>query len=151
MGRPAQKNTAKTIHTREKSLKALELRKAGASFDQIGKTLGMTRQSAHALVKREHDLLKAVCQETASELRQMELARLDEIQLKLWDKRGDPRAADTLLRLFERRSKLMGLDAPVKIENENSSVISSEITIQADKLTNDAMEQLMQAMGKNSG
>jgi hypothetical protein len=111
----------------------------------------MTRQNAHVLVKREHELLKVACQETAAELRQMELARLDEIQLKLWDKRGDPRAADTLLRLFERRSKLMGLDAPVKIENENSSVISSEITIQADKLTNDAMEQLMQAMGRNSG
>jgi hypothetical protein len=151
MSKPAQKNTAKMIATREKGLKAIELRKAGASFEQIGKTLGMTRQNAHALVKREHELLKAVCQESVAELRQMELARLDEIQLKLWDKRGDPRAADTLLRLFERRSKLMGLDAPVKIDSDNSSVISSEITIQADKLTNDAMEQLMQAMGKKSG
>ena len=150
MGRPKQKNTAKMIQHKEKGLKALELRKAGASFDQIGKTLGMTRQNAHVLVQKEHELLKAACQETAEELRQMELSRMDEIQLKLWDKRGDPRVADTLLRLFERRSKLMGLDAPTKVENKNNSVVTSDVTIQTDKLTNDAMEQILNAMESTS-
>ena len=40
-----------------------------------------------------------------------ELVRLDAILLVHWQNRSDPRSAGTILRVMERRGKLLGLDA----------------------------------------
>ena len=61
--------------------------------------------------------------EGAEHLRTLEALRLDEIQAKIWDKAiaGDYRAVDRVLRIMERRAKLLGLDAPVKVAPTNPS------------------------------
>lgn len=111
-----QKNTGNRIRNREKIDQALELRKAGASFKAIGEALGgITKQAAFKLVEAGLQELNAQCAAGAEELRRLELERLDGMELALWKQRSNPRVADTLLRIAERRAKLLGLDAPGKL------------------------------------
>jgi hypothetical protein len=95
---------------------ALELRASGASFLQIGKALSVSKPRAFRIVRKALDELVQHCQETAERVRQLELYRLDRIRLSLDPKKGDPRVADTLIRISERVAKLHGLDAPQRIE-----------------------------------
>jgi hypothetical protein len=97
---------------------ALELRAAGASFQQVGNSLDppVSRQRAFKIVRRALDELIKECQETAERVRQLELHRLDRLRFALSPRMSDPRVADTLLRISERVAKLHGLDAPQRIE-----------------------------------
>lgn len=115
MSRAPQKAGKKRIRNREQVAQAMELRKAGASYQAIADTLGFKSKSrAHDLVMEGLGELEAVCASTAEQLRQMSLERLDAIQLALWKQRGNPRVADTLIRVEQRRAALQGLDAPAK-------------------------------------
>ena len=69
--------------------------------------------------------LEAVSKESAEELRRVELERLDAVHLSLWEQRGDPRVADTLLRVSKRRSELTGIDAPEKVEDSGKVTLES--------------------------
>lgn len=97
------------LTSKERQAKALELRTGGASYDQIAQVLGLSsKQSAHALVKRAID---AIPHEAVAELRAVELARLDEIEMRLRQRlrSGDASVAGTLLRLADQRAKLTGI------------------------------------------
>lgn len=54
----------------------------------------------------------------AEEYRKMDLDRLDELLLALWPaaKQGDTKSIDAALRILDRRSKYLGLDAPTKVD-----------------------------------
>jgi len=54
------------------------------------------------------------------EFRMIETATLNSVQAGLWAKvqRGDARAAEVVVKVSERRSKLLGLDAPVQTETK---------------------------------
>ena len=56
--------------------------------------------------------------EPPEELRHMELARLDMLQVAIWDKcmAGDIPAGNLYIRISKRRSELQGLDAPRRID-----------------------------------
>jgi hypothetical protein len=53
----------------------------------------------------------------ASELKAEELSRLDGMLRGLWPdaRKGSHGAVDRVLKIMERRAKLLGLDAPVKV------------------------------------
>jgi len=110
------KTSARRLKNGERQQQALNLRIAGASFDQIARQVGYAsrgaaRNAVLAILKRRE-------QEPADELRKMEGERLDRLQLGLWNQaaNGDREAIDRLLRLMKRRADLFGLDAPAKIE-----------------------------------
>lgn len=98
----------------ERRRRAVALRIAGASFEQIGEQLGITRQSAHALVVNALDEIAKQTAESAEQLRQMELQRLDALQAALWADamRGDEQKIDRVLKIMAQRAKLLGLNAP---------------------------------------
>lgn len=56
-------------------------------------------------------------EELATQAIFLDLRRLDRMQLSLWTKAldGDIQAQTTILRIMERRSRLLGMDAPTKI------------------------------------
>lgn len=114
---PRQNKTGKKrIRNREQLAKALQLRKAGATLEQIGKELGgLTRSRAHQIINDGLEELNETCHSEAGVLRRLEAERLDSMLLSLWPNRASPRVADTILRLSERRAKLYGLDAPTKV------------------------------------
>ncbi len=119
---PARSNNE--LQALDKQLLALQLRKAGASFEQVAKACGYA--NAGGAFKAVKTALKKTLQEPADDLRKLELARLDEAQAAIWAKvkNGDLKAIDRLLRISERRSKLLGLDAPVKLEGEVTHTVN---------------------------
>lgn len=96
---------------------ALELRRAGHGYQSIADHLGCSLAAAHGYVKDAMAEAKAQIDADATELKSEELSRLDGMLIGLWDaaKMGDYAAIDRVLKIMERRSKLLGLDAPVKV------------------------------------
>jgi hypothetical protein len=102
---------ASKVTSLERKLQALELRKAGASYRTIAERLGYA--SASGAHKAVASALKATLREPAGEVRTLELERLDAALLAIWRRvqNGDDRAIDRLLRIMERRARMLGLDA----------------------------------------
>jgi hypothetical protein len=102
-----------------KDAQALELRKAGASYDQIARQLGYTAKgAAHKAVTRALKATMASMTLNADEYRQLAADRLDAMLLGVWQAatRGDPQAISAVLRIEERRANMLGLDAPKRTE-----------------------------------
>lgn len=68
----------------ERRARAVELRKTGKTFEQIGAELGVTKQAAHGLVKAELADLMAKRTEGAEEIIALEIQRLDAMLEAIW-------------------------------------------------------------------
>mgnify|MGYP000884396735 CR=1 FL=1 len=122
------------LSKRDRRLQALELRKSGATFEQIGTALGVAKGSAYKMVAkalREREIPHV------DELRKLEAERLDSLQFNLWTRarNGELGAIDRVVKILERRAKLLGLDVdrlevggpgggaiPVKLEDARDSL-----------------------------
>jgi len=115
----AAKRTAQKAGILERQLEALELRKRGFAFREIGRRLNISHVQASRDVNAELGRLAELCKDSAEELRQLELERLDMLMLGLepMARVGKPDAVNAYLKVMERRSKLLGLDAPAKQEH----------------------------------
>lgn len=134
----ARPNSAPRVDAAHRDAQALELRAAGATYRQIAQRLGVSVSTAHECVTRGPDRTR---REPAEQLRELELERLDRLQVEatevlaaqhvviqagkvVVDKQGQPyrdhgptlAAIRTLLQVQESRRKLLGLDAPVKVD-----------------------------------
>jgi hypothetical protein len=118
------RSSPRIIADKEKAQQAIELRKAGANYEQIAAQLGYaTRGSAQRAVKR---LLQANAAEAVEDLRTLEDGRLDDMLSAIYKaaKDGDLPTIDRVLRIAERRAKLWGLDAPAQVQNTNVEEIT---------------------------
>ena len=115
-GRGVSMTGVSAITAAEKQRRALELRKAGATFEQIADSLGYAFPAAAA--KAVKTALKRTIQEPADEVRELELARLDAMLFAIWPrvKQGNLQAIDRALKIMARRAEYLGLDAPAKID-----------------------------------
>ena len=104
------RSLTRQVRAHERHLQALELRKAGVTYEVIAGQLGYANASGAR--KAVVSALKATLREPAAELRELELARLDAMLLPLWRRvqAGDEKAVDRALRIMERRARLLGLD-----------------------------------------
>lgn len=119
MGNTAKKD-ARAAAIAERQRKALELRKGGATYEQIAKSLGLADKS-NARQDVQAAIL-AIIEEPAKEVLRLELDRCDAMLLGLWQKAksGDGAAVDRVLRIMDRRACYLGLDAPKKQEHSGS-------------------------------
>ncbi len=110
------RSLTRQVRAHERHLQALELRKAGVTYEQIAGQLGYSNASGAR--KAVASALKATLREPAEELRELEVVRLDAMLLPLWRRvqAGDEKAVDRVLRIMERRARLLGLDAPARTE-----------------------------------
>ena len=133
----SQENSQRKVKKHQQMIMALDLRASGASFQQIGRSLSVSKPRAFRIVRAALDELVHHCQETAERVRQLELYRLDKLRLALDPRKGDPRVADTLIRISERVAKLHGLDAPQKFEasGPNGGPIETQRKPNYDNLT----------------
>lgn len=102
----------------DKEIRVLELRRVGLTWSRIAEEVGYADHTgAYAAYKRA---IKRTMQQPADELREQEVDRIDRLQVAVWPSamKGDTRAILTIIRLMERRSRLLGLDKPIKIEQE---------------------------------
>ena len=117
-------NDAARLATQEKREKALDLRRAGASLRDIARALGVAHSTAKEYLDEAMADLQAAQNEKAEATRAVELDRLERLHMSLWPtatgKDTEPetrnKAIDRLVRISERRSKLLGLDAPQRQE-----------------------------------
>jgi len=120
----------------DKEKRVLELKRSGATWDAIAEVVGYS--NASGAFKAYQRAMVRTLQQPAEELRDAEIDRLDRLQRAFWfeaigDRDTPPnlRAADFILRVIDRRSKLLGLDAPTKVQAEvvtyDASSIESDI------------------------
>jgi hypothetical protein len=127
----------RTPETAQRDADAARLRGRGWSYRRIAAELGIDVHTAHDAVQRA---LKAIVEEPAQEVRQLELERLDAMydavmkvletkhftvsqgrlikidEEPLEDDAPVLAAVDRLLKIQARRAALLGLDAPTKVE-----------------------------------
>lgn len=141
---PAPQPNAKTSRTRdgngrydrsprsaERDARAMQLKTRSLNYRQIAAELGVSVSSAHAMVARG---LRETLQEPAEDLRRLEVEKLDALERSALEILGDQyfivsagretslpdtepklKALLLLLKVAERRSKLLGLDQPQKL------------------------------------
>ena len=110
------------VKANDRHIQALELRKAGVSYQRIAEALGFN--SPQAAWKAVNSALKKTVQEPADEVRKLEVERLDAAAQAIYPsvKQGQYGAIDRWLKIMERRAKLLGLDMPTKLDLNNSGV-----------------------------
>lgn len=138
----------KTIEQAQHDAEAARLRAQGWGYAQIGEKLGVSMQGAHQAVQRA---LTAAVREPADDVRALELSRLDLLWQAAWtvltkhhvtvqqgkvvylgdepleDDAPVLNAIDRLLKVQDRRAKLLGLDAPTRHEVITLDAIDQEI------------------------
>lgn len=124
MGNSAKRDS-RQAELAERRRKALELRKSGATYDQIANALHYTdRSNAAKDVKRA---ILEIIEEPAKDVLSLELARLDALLLGVWQKAktGDVAALDRAIKIMDRRSAYLGLDAPQVVEQKTTHDVSA--------------------------
>lgn len=122
--------------------KALDLRVAGKTFPQIAKELGCSLGTAYGRVQQALAYSREAMASKGAEYRELEANRLNKLLESMWpvaigemqvlpkmDDEGNTRktieeatlegqqkAVDRVLKIMERRAKMLGLDAPAKTE-----------------------------------
>ena len=124
--------------TAERDAAIWALRVRGASYTEIAAELGISTQTAHASIRRGL-AARAVLPETVESVRRLELERLDTWLSRLAPRldQGDDGAIRTALAVQERRSRLLGLDAPTQ----------AQITATVQALTDAELDAALAAHG----
>jgi len=110
--------TPTALRQNERRALAVQLRLAGKTYEEIAARLGVGRSAAYRIISRE--LVRRAKEDgiQLEQLRALELGRLDEMQAALWPKvqAGIVDAILGVLRILERRARLLGLDSPARHE-----------------------------------
>jgi len=114
------KTSARLMLAAERKAKALDLRIQNKTHREIAEELGVTPQAVSKMLKSALADLCAVSAERAEHVRQMELERLDKMAagLRAQAELGNPKAVYASIAVMNRRSQLLGLDAPSKEQHE---------------------------------
>lgn len=137
--------------TAERRAKAVRARLEGKTWQQVADELGYSSMAhAHKDVTRALDAARKDLALVAEQHRELELQRLDSLEASaravldaahivvqhgkvVYDDDGplvdhDPalRAVDRLLKIAERRAKLLGLDQPVRLEHSGQVLYAVE-------------------------
>lgn len=102
---------------------------AGLSVDEICRVTGLSSATV-AREKRKIVEAKTAERETAvTELREIELARLDRLQRGHFAAAcdGNVHSAKVVLQCIAQRSKMLGLDAPVKVDVQERTQLDAQI------------------------
>ena len=116
------RTTLKRIESAKRVEQIMNLRRQGWSLERIGEKCkskrnprGIGKSRVHAIITEYLDKTE---RESTEQVRKLELDRLDELQSAWWQKAidGDPIALDKVRALLGDRARLLGLNAPLKIE-----------------------------------
>lgn len=102
----------------DRELAVVELRREGKTWQQIAEAVNYA--TAMGAWKAYQRACQRTLQEPTDEARRIELDRLDALQRTYWEPavEGNLRAADFVLRVIDRRARILGIDAPQKIQAE---------------------------------
>lgn len=130
---PRTHTVANKVETAEQSRRCYELKLAGWSHDKIAAELKVS----HGTVQKRIDAHIALrVQPLADELRAVMVDRLDLCIERLHDQIQDDEAAhrlarniEVLVKVEERRAKLLGVDAPERVEATVHEVSATDVAL----------------------
>lgn len=98
--------------------RAMSLRLENMSYREIAKEMGVAKGTAHRYVRAAVKLLQEKYSEKAEMIVVLEMNKLDKLEKALQKeaRKGDIKASTTILKIMERRARLIGLDAPARTE-----------------------------------
>jgi hypothetical protein len=102
--------------TLDRETECVRLRRGGLTLDEIAKRVGYANPgSVHKALQRAN---ARIIRDDIEQIRALEEDRLDTLQEANWGKamQGDFQAGTLVLRIMDRRAKLLGLDMPFKQE-----------------------------------
>jgi len=110
----------------ERRVRAFDMRKRGATYREIAQELQADVHTIHGDIQAELASLRETAVAEATQLRALELERLDGMTSGLWPhvRAGSPPAVTAAVKVSERRARLLGLDAPVASRTEVSGSLS---------------------------
>lgn len=161
--------SSKRLSKAERVAEALELRKSGLSFRQIETEMEARHPGLHygkssieRDLKAELSRIQQESLETAAQVLALELLRLDDLQQAYWlyaiggemvtarDETGRPtktkivrpsvEKAELVLKIMERRAKLMGLD---KVELRMGDPAGKPLTSGLEQLAEEKLDQVI--------
>lgn len=132
----ASRTSSRRAVSAQRRQKALEFRRAGLSYERIGEQLQISKTQAYRLVTQALTEIARQTQDEAALVRVLELERLDRLLLGLWTKAtaGHVASVEKVLKIMERRARLMGLDMPTKIAPTDPEGRASYRELPADEL-----------------
>lgn len=142
--KPVRRPPGEDVTLAEKRLAALEYRREGFSYRDIALMMNTSLSTAFQWVQGELNALRQLTHEQAEDVRDMELQRLDMMLRSMSGGilAGDPMVISTALRIGERRSKLLGLDAAQKIDAKGAFMSLTPEGVAA--MTDDDLQKTIQ-------
>lgn len=136
--------TVRVLTVAEKRQTAWDLRIAGYSVPDIAVALELSGSRVYDFIKEYGADIAKYTEASKDEWRTLELARLDKLLLGYWRQRdASPKYADIVLRVLERKHKLLGLDTTHKhITTDTPQVGISLANLDLSRLTNQELEWL---------
>ncbi len=133
---------------------AVRMRLDGHSYPSIAATLAYGhRGNAQRAVQRRLKAMREDCAEDATELRQIECARLDVALAGIMGKvrRGDVQAVAAMLRIQERRSAYEGLDQPRGLKVEVTRELEGFLNKMREEFDDDVFERVLAVIAGEHG
>lgn len=128
---------------------AVALRREGHTYEKIGQKVGISKQTAHAMVVAALEERRRELNESVDDVRDMEIVRLDKMTAFLFKRLDDPKNQDpertvtALLKIMERRANLLGLDAPKDFRfTPGGAAIPAGGDIDVSKLSTEELREL---------
>lgn len=120
--------SAAVLRERENEIakKALEMRREGKTTSQIAKELNLTVEDTSNKVSNALKQAAALIDEGAKqEIMALEMDRYDLMQQNLWALAisGDLRAVETILKISDRRLRILGLDGSQTNSVTNNTIV----------------------------
>lgn len=122
-------NSRKALGRLQRREKVYHLRKLGYSQPEIARELGIDQPTVSRDLALCYDAYRKQQEEEKPEIARIELSRLDALQKVFMAKalEGDQQSGALTLRISERRAKLLGIDAPQKLQ------VDADLTTEALK------------------
>ena len=134
------------MEVKERRRNIMELRMTGASQRHIAETLGLAKSTVSAHLNAALAELVEQVHDAAESVRALELERLDRLLVAMWGSAtaGSFHATDRVLKIMERRSMLLGLDAPKRQEvtGKDGGPIQTTQTLDLASLTDEELAEI---------
>lgn len=151
-GAAARRQRSDPLVKAEQERRILALWIAGESPGVIADDVGLSESTVRRVRKAALERVTPLRNAKAEELREMELQRLDELQAAHWQIATQPllfaggthKSAGIVLSCIDRRAKMLGLDAPVKVDARVQGQLDAEIEALIAELSTTGLVKLVE-------
>lgn len=124
--------SARKVKATDREVTIMQLRIGGARYEQIAERLGIAPSTVGRALKRAMGRWQDQATELAGEMVWLQLERLDRLLVALWKdaSSGNVGAIDRVLKIEERRAKLLGLDLAQDLNIEHSGAVQVSFKVE---------------------